>query len=170
MTYQLRFESNAFQADSAIGKLLDGLARFSKGAKRFVGIEVKEYEGNELRRLRGINTRTFELAMDWADADFDQQMAAEKWQWNDNQTRRKNGQIVGSPRDIIDTGDLLASKRREQISRSVTEFIWDDPVAGGVHDGMRTRSGKDLPARPWTEPTLDDIDEIIDTLMKRGGR
>lgn len=173
MAYQLRFESNAFRADSAIGKLLDGLSALSKNVKKFTGLKATEYQGNELRQLRGINSRTFERAMDWADKDFDQQMASEKWplsgDWP-NTTRRKNGEVVGSPRDIIDTGALLQSKQRETISSSITEFTWKDDVAEGVHDGMVTKSGKRLPARPWTEPTLDDIDEIVNTMMNRGGR
>lgn len=169
MAYQLRFESNAFRADSAIGRLLDGLSALSRNVRRFAGAQVTEYSGNELRQLRGINGRTFERAMDWADADFDQQMASEKWDWP-NETRRKNGQIVNSPRDIIDTGALLQSKRREQISNSVVEFIWDDEVAEGVHDGMVSKSNKRLPARPWTEPTLDEIEGIIESMLRQGGR
>lgn len=173
MAYQLRFESNAFRADSAIGRLLDGLSALSRNVRRFAGAQVAEYGGNELRQLRGINGRTFERAMDWADADFDQQMASEKWpltgDWP-NRTKRKNGEVVGSPRDIIDTGALLQSKRREQISNSVVEFIWDDEVAEGVHDGMVTKSNKRLPARPWTEPTLDEIEGIIESMLRQGGR
>ena len=170
MAYQLRFESNAFKADSAIGRLLDGLSALSKGARRAVGVKVQEFEGNQLRQLRGINQRTFEQAMGWADQDFDQQMASEKWEWNGNQTRRKNGEIVGSPRDIVDTGDLLQSKQRRQIGRSITEFVWEDDVAELVHDGGRTKAGGAYPARPWTEPTLDEIDSVIDTVLKKGGR
>ena len=170
MAYQLRFESNAFRADSAIGRLLDGLSALSRGARRAVGVRVQEFEGNELRQLRGINQRTFERAMDWADQDFDQQLASEKWEWNSNQTRRKNGQIVGSPRDIVDTGDLLQSKQRRQISRSITEFVWEDDVAELVHDGGRTKNGGAYPARPWTEPTLDEIDNVIETVLRNGGR
>ena len=173
MAYQLRFESNAFKADSVIGKLLDGLSALSKNVKKITGLKVVEYQGNELRQLRGINSRTFQRAMDWADKDFDQQMASEKWplsgDWP-NTTRRKNGEVVGSPRDIIDTGALLQSKQRETISSSITEFIWKDDVAEGVHDGMVAKSGKRLPARPWTEPTLDDIDGIINTMINREGR
>ena len=170
MAYQLRFESNAFRADSAIGRLLDGLSALSKGARRTVGMKVQEFEENELRQLRGINQRTFERAMDWADQDFDQQMASEKWQWNENQTRRKNGEIVSSPRDIVDTGDLLQSKQRRQVSRSITEFVWEDDVAELVHDGGRTKTGGAYPARPWTEPTLDQIDSVIETVLRNGGR
>lgn len=170
MAYQLRFESNAFRADSAIGRLLDGLSALSRGARQAVGVRVEEFEGNELRQLRGINQRTFERAMDWADQDFDQQMVSEKWEWNGNQTRRKNGEIVGSPRDIVDTGDLLQSKQRRQISRSITEFVWEDDVAELVHDGGRLKGSGIYPARPWTEPTLQEIDGVIDTIIKRGGR
>ena len=170
MAYQLRFESNAFRADSAIGRLLDGLSALSKGAKRAVGIRGKEFEGNELRQLRGINQRTFERAMDWADQDFDQQMASEKWGWNENQTRRKNGETVGSRRDIIDTGDLLQSKQRVQIGKSITEFTWQDDVAELVHDGGTMKNGGAYPARPWTQPTLEDIDTVIETVLRNGGR
>jgi hypothetical protein len=170
MAYQLRFESNAFQADSAIGRLLDGLSALSKGARRAVGIQVKEYEGNELRQLRGINQRTFQRAMDWADNDFDQQMASSKWDWNENQTRRKNGQLVGSPRDIIDTGDLLQSKERVQVNRSTVDFIWRDDVAELVHDGGTTKNGGAYPARPWTEPVLDELDDMIGNMLRNGGR
>jgi len=173
MAYQLRFESNAFEADSMIGKALDGLMRVSRNARRMAGAKVREDEVNKLMTLRGVCQRTFEGAMDWADKDFDQQMASEKWPLREDWpriTRRKNGEVVGSPRDIIDTGSLLQSKRRDPISSSITEFIWEDEVAEGVHDGMVTKSGKRLPARPWTEPTIDGIESIINTMMKREGR
>lgn len=173
MAYQLRFESNAFRADSAIGRLLDGLSTLSRNVRRFAGAQVAEYGGNELRQLRGINGRTFERAMDWADADFDQQMVSSKWPLTEawpNTTRRKNGEVVSSPRDIVDTGALLQSKRKEQVSNSIVEFIWEDEVAEGVHDGMVTKRGKRLPARPWTEPTLDEIEGIIETMLRQGGR
>jgi len=170
MAYQLRFESNAFRADSAIGRLLDGLSALSKGVKRAVGIRAQEFEGNKLRQLRGINQRTFERAMDWADKDFDQQMVSEKWKWNENETRRKNGETVGSPRDIIDTGDLLQSKQRVQIGKSITEFTWQDDVAELVHDGGTMKIGGVYPARPWTQPTLEDIDTVIETVLRNGGR
>jgi hypothetical protein len=108
--------------------------------------------------------------MDWADNDFDQQMASEKWRWNNNQTRRKNGQIAGNPRDIIDTGDLLQSKERTQVSSSVVDFTWTDEVAELVHDGGTTKNGGAYPARPWTEPTLDELDGLIDSMLRNGGR
>jgi len=116
MAYQLRFESNAFEADSMIGKALDGLMTFSRNAQRMAGAKVRADEVNRLMTLRGVCQRTFEGAMDWADKDFDQQMASEKWPLTEgwpNTTRRRNGEVVSSPRDIIDTGALLQSKRRD---------------------------------------------------------
>lgn len=170
MAYQLRFESNAFKADSAIGKLLDGLSALSKTARKAVGIKVQEYGGDELVRLRGINKRTFQRAMDWADNDFDQQISDEKWDWKgaDWETRRKNGQVVTEPRDIVDTSALLNSKRRDDVNDSVTEFEWTAPHAEGVHDGYRAKGGGEVPARPWTEETIQDLDEVINSLLKEG--
>ena len=40
------------------------------------------------------------------------QIQDEKWVWG-NVTHRRNGQIVGSPRDIVDTGRLLESQTLE---------------------------------------------------------
>jgi len=173
MAYQLRFESNAFEADSMIGKALDKLMSLSRNAQRMAGAKVRADEVNKLMVLRGVCQRTFERGMDWADKDFDQQMASSKWPLTEswpNTTRRKNGEVVDSPRDIIDTGALLQSKRRDPISSSITEFIWEDDVAEGVHDGMVTKRGKRLPARPWTEPTLEEIDLIIDTVLRKESR
>jgi len=170
VTYQLRFESNAFRADSAIGKALDALQRTINGAKRIAGVRIKEEEVNRLVRLKGVNQRVFARAMDWADNDFDQQISDEKWGWKgaDKPTRRKNGQIVTEPRDIIDTSRLLDSKRREDVNSSVTEFEWTAPYAGGVHDGYTAKGGGVNPARPWTEETIEDLDEVIKTLFEEG--
>jgi hypothetical protein len=81
MSYTLRFTSNAYQADSAITKMLNVLNAFKKQAKQFVGIKNEEFGGNRLQDLYGINQRTFERAMDWADADFDEQMSLVQWDW-----------------------------------------------------------------------------------------
>lgn len=170
MTYQLRFESNAFRADSAIGKALEALQRTINGAKKVAGVKVREEEVNRLVKLKGINQRTFRQAMDWADADFDEQITATKWDWKGPQweTKRKNGQRVTEPRDIVDTAVLLNSKRRDDIHSSITEFEWTAPHAGGVHDGYTARGGGVNPPRPWTEPTIEELDDVIKTLFEEG--
>jgi len=172
MSYTLRFTSNAHQADSAIGKMLSVLNALKKQAKKFVGIKNEEFGGNRLQDLYGINQRTFERAMDWADVDFDQQMSAVQWDWKgpDGTTRRKNGEIAGEPRDIVDMGTLLQSKQRNQSGRNVVDFEWTAEHAEGVHDGYQTKNGTLNPARPWTDLTLADIDEVVDGILRNGGK
>jgi hypothetical protein len=174
MAYQVRFESNAFEADSMIGKMLNALTAFSRGVQKISGVKIRSEEVDRFTTLRGINQRTFERAMDWADKDFDQEMTNVKWDWP-RSTARKNGEKVSSPRDIVDTGTLLNSKRREAISANITEFIWDDTsqgfdVATAVHDGGRTKKGGDIPARPWTDHALDEIDTVVDAIINQERR
>jgi hypothetical protein len=163
MSYTVRFESNRFQADSAIQRLLNTAGRLNRTVQRFAGIRIREVDGLPTRRLYGINGRIFEAAMDWADADFDQQLLNDQWDWKgvDQYTRRKNGEVVSEPRDIVDTAELLNSKERVRVERNAEEFTWTAPHAGGVHDGYTSRRGTTNPARPWTQPTLDAIDEAI---------
>lgn len=172
MSYTLRFTSNAYQADSAIGKMLGVLDKLKKQAKKFVGVKSETFEGNRWEDLYGINQRTFERAMDWADADFDQQMSLAQWDWkgSDGTTRRKNGEIVSEPRDIVDMGKLLQSKQRKPSGRNVVDFEWTADHAEGVHDGYKAKSGQLNPARPWTEPTLADIDKVIGGILRNGGK
>lgn len=172
MSYTLRFTSNAFQADSAITKMLRALEGLKKQAKKFIGIRNEEFGGNRLQDLYGINQRTFERAMDWADADFDEQITLTQWDWKgpEGWTRRKNGQVVTEPRDIVDLGVLLQSKQRRQVSRNVVDFEWTAEHAQGVHDGYEAKNGTLNPARAWTEPTLANIDEVIDDILRNGGK
>jgi len=49
---------------------------------------------------------------DWAhyyDSAFQSSIQDDRWYW-DRETRRQNGQIVASPRDIVDTGSLRDSQ------------------------------------------------------------
>ena len=167
MSYTLRFTSNAYQVDKEIAGLLGVL----QGKTLSGPLLVKNIEVG-LQNARNICQRTYERAMDWADADFDQQMNLVQWDWkgSDGITRRKNGEIAREPRDIVDMGTLLQSKQRKQSGRNVVDFEWTADHAEGVHDGYKTKSGAVNPARPWTDPTLADIDEVIDGILRNGGK
>jgi hypothetical protein len=43
-------------------------------------------------------------------------------------------------------------------NKQVSVHTWDAPYAAGVHEGMSSRNGKDLPARPWVNHTIDNHD------------
>ena len=172
MPYTVRFESNAFQADSAIGRMLGVLNRLTGSVRRIAGVQVQEFQGNELRRLDGVNQRTLQQVMDWADNDFDAQITRSEWDWKgpDGRTRRRNGQVVTQPRNIVDTGELLSSKTRTQVNRNTVDFTWTAEHAELVHDGADAVNGEEYPARAWTEPTLASIDDVINSIANRRNR
>lgn len=169
MAYTLRFESNAMQQDNRIRQFLERLTVLGRNIRRIARAEVEETRINELRQFYGISQRTFSRAMDWADTDFDQQITSDQWDWKgpDGRTRRKNGTTVTEPRDIVDSGALLRSKQRNNINSSTTEFTWTADHAEGVHDGYVARGGGTNPARPWTEPTLEEIDDVVNAIFAR---
>jgi len=165
MTYRVRFESNAFQADSAVQRLLNVAVGLGNRLQQFAGIRVERRDVNSLQRLYGVNARAFERLMDWADQDFDQQITEDQWDWREGvTTRRKNGEQVTQPRNIVDMGELLRSKTRTITGRSSQEFLWEAEHAQGVHDGYTSRSGIRLPARPWTEDTIRQLDTVIEEI------
>ena len=92
------------------------------------------------------------------DEILDRQFTDEKWEWTGRITRRRNGQDVGSPRDIIDTGRLLNSKTGPTkgglgANYAMRRWVWDAPYAQAVLYG--TGSGH-LP-RNWVKASLDEL-------------
>ena len=144
-------------------RLLNIATGLGNRLQQFAGIRVERRDINSLQRLYGVNARVFERLMDWADQDFDQQITEDQWAWREGViTRRKNGEQVTQPRDIVDMGELLRSKTRVVTGRSSQEFLWGAEHAQGVHDGYTGRSGIRMPARPWTEETIDELDTVIE--------
>jgi hypothetical protein len=80
---------------------------------------------------------------------YDDAMTDEVWQW-EGVTHRRNGEIVGSPRNILDTEELIDSKIIIRSGNNA-RFEWTSDHAATVHDGAMLRSGTELPGRPWTK-------------------
>jgi hypothetical protein len=79
-----------------------------------------------------------------------------RWSW-DGETRRKNGEVVDSPRDIYDLGDLYESgvksfKLNRTSNGTEASWHWDATNSSGeeyawyVHEGTDTMKG-----RPFTD-------------------
>lgn len=94
------------------------------------------------------------------------------WKY-DNETRRKNGEVVDTPRDIYDLGNLYESGIKsfytEKGGNAVTAYWhWDATNQSGgeyaiyVHEGL----GTNVEARPFT----DDIAFAPTFFMKAPGR
>jgi hypothetical protein len=73
--------------------------------------------------------------------EFDQDIYA----WPRN-TRRSSGRVVGSPRDIIDTGALRDSMQRVDVDRTTVQFVWTADYALDVFLGVQYGAYQ-LPAR-----------------------
>lgn len=103
-----------------------------------------------------------EAFAEWAEEDinnayWDDQFKADIWSYPD-ETKRKNGEIVSSPRDIYDLGALYDSGRESfsvnlgGISPSAS-WTWDAVNSSGrayawyVHEGLSTNQAP----RPWTD-------------------
>ncbi len=116
---------------------------------------------------RIVNQRLIEEALlnafdKWAKEDIneahwdDQFKDMGKWSW-DGETRRKNGEVVDSPRDIYDLGDLYESgvksfKPNRTSNGTEASWHWDATNSSGeeyawyVHEGTDTMKG-----RPFTD-------------------
>lgn len=87
------------------------------------------------------------------DAAFDDDI----WQW-DRETVRKNGQTVGSPRDLIDQGTLKNSLVVMQVSARYWRFVWESGHAATVLLGGISRAdGSRTPTRNWIDYVLSNV-------------
>lgn len=129
---------------------------------------VEDGVTNRLVQLEGAFGRVFQRAMDWAEQDFKNEIEAIKWKWP-NKTIRSNGQEANSPRDIVDTGGLRDSQKRENESDLSVDFVWTggqgEAYASYVHDGYTSKGGQKMPARAFTDGTVSRLNATIDSLI-----
>ena len=93
------------------------------------------------------------------DQNLDRQFSDSKWQWP-GLTRRRSGQLAGSPRDIIDTGELLDSKQGPTPvygGRIGRRWTWNTPYASMVKNGFVSSTGAIYPARDWIMAALREL-------------
>ena len=117
--------------------------------------------GGQLLNAKMLETKLAKAFETWTRFDvndyFRGQFLEEKWSYN-GETERKNGAVVGSPRDIFDLGELYRSGRDSfsitQGSVDVTaSWDWNAKNDSGrgyawyVHEGLSTN----LSPRQWTD-------------------
>ncbi len=118
-------------------------------------------DGGKVINAKQLTNAIVDAFKQWAqedinDAHWDDQFRDDsKWLW-DQETRRRNGETVFSPRDIYDLGELYESGRRTfrvdiTINGASAYWHWDarnnkgEEYAIYVHDGTRFMDG-----RPFT--------------------
>jgi hypothetical protein len=86
--------------------------------------------------------------------------------------------IAGSPRNIVDSGDFLASQRKEfNQSKSQLVFTWDARsekgfmYAGAILTGYQTSTGRNVEGRNWIKAALDEhpLDQFFITEWRKLG-
>ena len=97
------------------------------------------------------------------DPVLDQQFKDVKWEWWTNApTRRRNGQLAGNPRNIIDTGELLNSKIGPTKGQGnayigTRRWVWNSPYAVYVRDGYMTSLGNVVSGRDWIKAAMTEL-------------
>jgi hypothetical protein len=69
-------------------------------------------------------------------------------------THRQNGQVVTTPRNILDTAALLESQSLNRTSNDTFELSWGVDYAAKVHEGETLKNGQTRPARRWTQEAI----------------
>jgi hypothetical protein len=105
------------------------------------------------QKLESILIDAGEVVVVGLDTAFSQKISSSEWPWP-GPTKRRNGQTVTSPRDIIDTGELDSSQRLTRPKRGTWIWLWTAPYALFVHEGATLRGGGEYPARPWTKAAV----------------
>ena len=112
--------------------------------------EITQWNADQLLE----KARLISLAyVDHLDDKFRSQFSSVTYPWP-NKTRRRNGETVESPRDIVDTS-VLRESQTVQLNDNGGTFTWDPPegYAAGVFTGRAY--GTAAKARNWIKPVLD---------------
>lgn len=107
-------------------------------------------------RIRQRAARVLQLYRPAMAEQLRQEIQRPQFAWP-RRTRRRNGQVVGSPRDIVDTGAFLASQVDYQPDPLKLVFTWggyDGPV---TYAGIILRGKTNYPRRDWIRPALDNL-------------
>lgn len=125
-------------------------------------------EINAKLELKGWNATQLKLRIptiiraygDVMDSQLKEEIKTVQFSWP-NETKRRNGTIAGTTRDIVDTGNFLRSQRRDYPDATTLRFTWDAKsdrgfmYAGIILTGYTTKTGKAMPPRNWIKPVLD---------------
>lgn len=69
-------------------------------------------------------------------------------------TIRRNGDVVGSPRDKVDTAELMESQYLTQISPGIFELGYTADHASVVYNGATYPSGAHVPEAHWPQEAI----------------
>ena len=89
------------------------------------------------QNLRALLSKKLEKKIKQLDKELRITIQSPVFEW-DSTTKRKNGEIVGSTRNAVDTGKLLNSQRVTFSKNQTATITWSVPYAGVVFDHAKT--------------------------------
>lgn len=127
-------------------------------------------------KARDAARRATQIVMGELYAAFQQSFTAKAWDWP-RTTQRTAGAPVGSPRNIIDTGNLRQTGSYQMTGPYQATFKWSAEYATAVHEGAfifpwgnRDAERVYLPPRPWTRAVLGQEEVAGIKVYKLGDR
>jgi hypothetical protein len=120
-----------------------------------------------MKKLNGAIDKAFKETVEAYGDECKSAIESPIWEWTDKITHRENGEIVGSPRNSVDMGDLINSQQEPEFDGDKATIEWTSDHAGTVHEGYVDQSI--YPARPWTEEAArnTDFEGIMGEVLKR---
>ncbi|MEH1808428.1 hypothetical protein [Nostoc sp.] len=112
----------------------------------------------DLNKLNSAINKAFDVVVEVQREAFQNAIASDIWEWP-RETLRQNGDLVGSPRSILDSEELYNSLVIARTANAA-EYTWESDHAAIAHDGATTKNGTELPARPWTKVGLEECDAV----------
>jgi hypothetical protein len=115
----------------------------------------------DINGILGAVDRAWSEELDEIEVAMVEAISSDRYVWP-NATIRQNGQIVTSPRDIVDTGGLRDSQYKNTITAETTEFGWTEHDPELNHNGgMNTYKGHRYyhTPRPWTQHAISGDNE-----------
>jgi hypothetical protein len=109
-----------------------------------------------LKKYKNAANRALADTVDEAASANQQAMQSDRYDWP-RFTIRKNGEVVGTPRNIDDLSNLIGSLQLAMVDSDMFELSWggaEAPYAPIVFYGATLRNGTHLPARKWIYEAL----------------
>lgn len=97
-----------------------------------ISFQLKEWNAE---KLLAKSERVLEQLGPIYAAEADRQVTSVKWFWPNQTVRRFSREVVGSPRDIVDSGTLLRSRQEPQVQNNAMTITWQAPYALNVAVG-----------------------------------
>jgi hypothetical protein len=127
-----------------------------------VSLQLKEWNAE---KLLAKSERVLEQLGPIYAAEADRQVTSVKWFWPNQTVRRFSREVVGSPRDIVDSGTLLRSRQEPQVRNNAMTITWQAPyalnVAIGKYGSYKNEFGTDIQppqqARDWIDATYQAL-------------